>query len=83
MKIQLKAQYVGPRGVFPPGMIIDVPEDEARALVSGGYAFEVADKPAKPAPAVPAPEAVTPSVVETADLPEPEKAVIGKRRKSK
>lgn len=81
MKIQLKAQYVGPRGFFPPGTVIDVPDEEGTALVNGGYAFQVDEKPAKPAPAIHAPVAVE-TTVETADLPEPEKAV-SRRRKPK
>lgn len=80
MKIKLKAPYVGPRGVFAPGAVLDLPEVEATALVSGGYASHVAEPPAAPVPA--APVAVeTPVVVETADLPEPEQSVAPRRGK--
>ena len=76
MKIKLIAQYVGPRGVFNPGTIIDVPDVEAEALVQGRYALPVVEKSAAPAPAAPAPVAV-----ETADLPVPEQAVKPSRKR--
>ena len=68
MKIQLKAQYAGPRGVFAPGAVIDVPEAEANALIGGGYAVAVQE-------AAPAPVAVlVPVAVETAEAPAAETA---------
>jgi len=46
MKVKLITQYAGPRGNCGPGCVIDVPSDEADALISGGFA-ERAEK-AKP-----------------------------------
>ena len=38
MKVRLKTLMAGPDGVFPPGSVIDPPNDEAEALISAGYA---------------------------------------------
>ena len=38
MKLRLKTLMAGPDGVFPPGSVIDPPDDEAEALISAGYA---------------------------------------------
>lgn len=51
MKIRHITLSAGPGGVFRPGDIRDVSEDEARALITGGYAeaLEMPEKPAKSA----------------------------------
>lgn len=60
-KVKLLNQYCGPRGSFPPGSVIDVPDEEGKQLVEGGYATSVqAEKretaaAQKPATAVKAP----------------------------
>lgn len=46
MKIKMRHAYAGPRGTFPPGSVIDVPDVEAAQLIAGHYA----DKAAKDAP---------------------------------
>jgi hypothetical protein len=45
MKIRLKTLMAGPEGVFPPGSVIEVSPEEARALIAGGYA-EAVPRPA-------------------------------------
>ena len=60
MKIRLKTIMAGPGGSAGPGDVVDVPDDEASALIEGGYATAV-DEPT-PAPkklarrATPAPD---------------------------
>jgi hypothetical protein len=62
MKIRLKTLMAGPDGVFPPGSVIEVSPEEARALIAGGYAESV------PRPAV-APKAEPPAVETAAVQP--------------
>jgi len=38
MKIKLGTVYAGPLGCFQPGAVVEMPTDEALALLSGGYA---------------------------------------------
>ena len=47
MKIRLITLMAGPEGVFPPGSVIEVSPEEARALIAGGYA-EPVPRPAAP-----------------------------------
>jgi len=44
MKVRLKTLMAGPEGVFHPGSVVHVTEDEAEAMVSAGYA-ERLDRP--------------------------------------
>ena len=44
MRIVLRTRYAGPRGTAGPGSPMDLPDDEAKALIDGGYAVP-ADKP--------------------------------------
>ncbi len=41
MKIRLITLMAGPEGVFPPGSVIEVSPEEARALIAGGFAEPV------------------------------------------
>ena len=41
MKIRLKTIMAGPGGSAGPGDVVDVPDDEASALIEGGYATAV------------------------------------------
>ena len=58
--IELKNQYCGPKGSFPPGtkMTVGVALDvkECELLLAGGYAVSAQDKPAAPAVETPAAE---------------------------
>ena len=67
MLIRLYTRVAGPGENHAPGDIIDVPEDWARALVSGGYAV-IIDAPAFDTGA---PPDVSP-VIETAVVRPPE-----------
>jgi len=40
-KIRMRSLYASPRGVCQPGQVIELPVDEAKALVDGGYAEDV------------------------------------------
>ncbi|MFM2345357.1 MAG: hypothetical protein RL654_110 [Pseudomonadota bacterium] len=59
MKIRLKTIMAGPGGSAGPGDVVDVPDDEAAALIEGGYASAVDEptpagkKPARRAAAAP------------------------------
>jgi hypothetical protein len=44
MKVRLKTLMAGPEGVFHSGSVIDLPKEEAEALISKGYA-EPFDQP--------------------------------------
>ena len=66
MKIRLITLMAGPEGVFPPGSVIEVSPEEARALIAGGYAEHV------PPAALPK---VEPSAVETAAVQPGSRAV--------
>ena len=48
MKIRLITLMAGPEGVFPPGSVIEVSPEEARALIAGGYAEPVPRQAAPP-----------------------------------
>ena len=41
MRIVLRTRYAGPRGTAGPGSPMDLPDDEAKALIDGGYAVPV------------------------------------------
>ncbi len=56
MKITMRVTAAGPAGVKLAGRTYDVPEAEAKGLLSGGYAG-IAAAAAKVAPAAPAPAA--------------------------
>ncbi len=45
MKIRLKTLMAGPEGVFPPASVIETSDDEARALIAGGFAEPVHRSP--------------------------------------
>jgi hypothetical protein len=49
MKIRLKVLIAGPRGVFSPGAVVDLPDAEAVALVDAGVAERVDAPPPKAA----------------------------------
>jgi hypothetical protein len=44
MRVRLKTLMTGPEGVFPIGLVIDVGDEEAAALIAGGFA-ERLDRP--------------------------------------
>lgn len=79
MKIKLRTTYAGPAGTHASGSIVDMPDDEAKGLIDGGYAAQVGDAPeAPPAPSAepePEPEVETAAVevVETAEGPSAKK----------
>jgi protein-S-isoprenylcysteine O-methyltransferase Ste14 len=60
MKVRLKTLMAGPEGVFLPGSVIEVPPEEANALIAGGFAEQVEQSGR--------PEAVDPGSVETATV---------------
>jgi len=49
MQVKMLTRYSSPRGTCQPGKIINLPEKEAKSLLSGGYALPVAAQ-VKPAP---------------------------------
>ena len=67
MKIRLITLMAGPEGVFPPGSVIEVSPEEARALIAGGYA--------EPVPHLAAAPKVEPSAIETAAVQPGSRAV--------
>ncbi len=68
MKIRMKALMCGPSGTAAPGDVIDRPQQEAEALVKGGFAE-------------PVPEPVT---YQTAEAPPaPERAEIAPARRQR
>ncbi len=67
MKIRLITLMAGPEGVFPPGSVIEVSPEEARALVAGGYA--------EPVLRTAAPAKAEPPAVETAAVQPGSRAV--------
>lgn len=78
MKVKLITTYAGPLGTWMAGAIVDLPDEEAKGLVDGGYATRV-EVPAS-TKVEPAPD----TEVETAVVEAPEKAVTrgkGKRNK--
>jgi len=67
MKVKLKTLMAGPEGVFAPGSVVELDVDQAKALVSGGYA-EFLELPIETAAMEPGMRAVKPA-------PRPRKAV--------
>ncbi len=43
MRIEMKTLYAGPDRTISPGQVVDLPDDEARELIDGGYAVQVGD----------------------------------------
>jgi hypothetical protein len=41
MLIRMRTQYAGPRGTFAPNAIVEMDKDEAKVLISSGYAVPV------------------------------------------
>ena len=41
MKVRILQRMAGPNGNYPPGAILDLPEDEARRLIGGRSAIAV------------------------------------------
>ena len=83
MKIKLLAQYAGPRGVFNPGDVLDLPDVEAQALVQGRYAVDVTPVVVTPALVYVPPAPVAVETIETADLPDAAEKAVPKRRPKK
>ena len=76
MKIELITTYAGPRGTWTAGSTIDLPDEEAKELIAGGYASCVEVATSTKVKTVPDAE------VETAVIEVPEKAVSrGKGRR--
>ena len=38
MKVMMKTLCAGPDGIVEPGAVVDVSQDQAQALIAGGYA---------------------------------------------
>jgi hypothetical protein len=53
MRVRLKTLMAGPEGVFPIGSVIDAGDEEAAALIAGGFA-ERYDRPVEPISVEPA-----------------------------
>ncbi len=64
MRIKLLTLMAGPQGAYDAGQIVDMPEVQAKELISGGYAV-ACDMPVKKA-----------MVMETAMVQSPETAMI-------
>lgn len=77
MKARLTTIYAGPAGTKQPGDQVE--GDLAKALVAGGYAVEIAEEAAEPAPAKPEAEPAP----ETASVASAEKAVKKRGRPRK
>jgi hypothetical protein len=72
MRVKLRTIMAGPSGTFQPGQIADLHDDQAHALVAGGYA-DLVDDPVK--------ATIGPPPVEAAMLEEaPETAVTRRGR---
>jgi hypothetical protein len=71
MRVKMITTAAGPDGVFLAGQVVDIEEKLAKAFIAGGYAKTV--------------EKVERSVVESASIEAPEKAVLpnAKRKKVK
>ena len=65
MRVRMKTQYAGPAGAVAPGVTIDLPKKEAKALVDGGYAETVGPVPRAPVNGVRAAETATMKPPET------------------
>lgn len=72
MKVKLRTQYAGPRGVFAAGSVADFGKAEAYGLIEGGYAEQIPE---------PAKERGSKPLVETADLLSPETAEAAANRR--
>lgn len=59
MKIRMLTLAAGPDGVLQPGQEVDLPGEQARALIEGGYA-EAVEKIRETAAVEPPEKAVTP-----------------------
>ena len=44
MKVRMITLCAGPGGIWPPGSIVDLPDEQARQFVAGGYAVAVGAK---------------------------------------
>lgn len=73
MKVKLRTIYAGPQGNGQPGDTLDLPVEDADALVKGRYAEYVVT-----APPVSEPEPDPPPVV--VDVPEPDPPRRGRGR---
>lgn len=61
MRVKMRTQYANARCAVAPGGIVDVPEEEGRALVDGRFAelVELAVEPAADTGTEPSPETAT------------------------
>jgi hypothetical protein len=75
MRVRLKTLMAGPEGVFPIGSVIDAGDEEAEALIAGGFA-ERYDRPVEPV-------VVEPAAVETAAIEPGSRAVKAAARARK
>lgn len=50
MKISMKTLASGPTGVLRPGVVYNLPEEEAKQLIDGRYAVAVEDSTPAPGP---------------------------------
>ena len=67
-RILMTALAAGPDGVLRPGTAVDVPEAQAAALISGGYAEDLA-QPSAEAATAPAEETAAEAGAESATAP--------------
>jgi hypothetical protein len=72
MKISMLTTYAGPLGCFQPGQDPPIPDNEKKALVSGGFAKSLDDF---------APVVEKAPVIETATVKTPENAAINPKPK--
>jgi len=47
MKVRMLTTYAGPKGNFKPGDVVDVENDEAKALIEGRHAEHAAEEEAR------------------------------------
>lgn len=75
MRVKMKTRYAGPLGCCPPDGVIDLPADEAKGLIDGGYAT--------PEKAQAQERAIAPPAVETAVViaPTADRTVVPRGRK--
>jgi hypothetical protein len=68
MRVKMRTQYASARCAVPPGAIVDVPEEEGRALTEGKFAelVEAAVEPVAEAGTEPSPETATAGPAEQA-----------------
>lgn len=81
MKIKMKQLAAGPFGVLQADQVYDLPDEQARPLVAGGYALDLTPVVSTPNVAYIPAEPVLRVFPETADLPEVEQAVKPRRGK--